>query len=57
MPVGYDSWKTYTPDQYPEEHAKDCPMHEDNHDGEPAVCRCPTPAELKAEAAELREDR
>lgn len=27
-------------------------MHEDNHDGEPAECTCPTEQELRAEAAE-----
>lgn len=57
MPSSFDAWKTHTPDQDPEEHVQTCPLHEDNHDGEPAVCKCPTPPELKAEAAELREDR
>mgnify|MGYP001574539238 CR=1 FL=1 len=31
-------------------------MHEDNHDGEPAHCTCPTLDELKADAAEARAD-
>lgn len=54
MNTGYDAWRTRTPWEDEPEHCRDCPMHEDNHDGEPASCTCPTPAELKAEEAEAR---
>lgn len=57
LPKGYDAWRTRTPWDDERDHIKSCPMHEDKHDGEPAVCECPTPAELKAEAAEERADR
>lgn len=53
---GYDAWKTWTPDQDGKEHRLDCPMHEDNHDGEPAQCTCPTEQDMKEEAAERRFD-
>jgi hypothetical protein len=52
FPSGYDAWKTWTPDQDDVDHVDDCPMNEDNHDGEPAVCTCPTPKEVAADRAE-----
>lgn len=54
--AGYDAWKTRTPYEDEPDHLPDCPMHEDNHDGEPAECTCPTTDELKAAAAEARAD-
>lgn len=53
---GYDDWLTYNPWDDDVEHLKECPMHEDNHDGEPARCTCPTVQDLKDEAAERRFD-
>ena len=57
LPASYDAWRTSHPWEDEREHLDDCPMHEDNHDGEPAECTCPTPDELKADAAEARADR
>lgn len=51
---GLDTWKTRLPDE--EEHLPTCPCHEDNHDGEAAVCTCPSPEDLKAQAEEDRFD-
>ncbi|MES2155410.1 MAG: hypothetical protein V4510_09780 [bacterium] len=57
LPASYDAWRTATPWDDEPEHVKTCPRHEDNHDGEPADCTCPTPAEIAAERAEDRSDR
>ncbi len=57
LPAGYDKWHLGNPWDDVEDHLPDCPMHEDNHDGEWAECTCPTPDELKADAAEEMADR
>lgn len=59
LPAGYDAWRTIEPED--PEHAKVCPQHPDHKcDAEcyhgPLECRCPTPEEMKAEAAEARMD-
>ncbi len=51
--MAYDDWKTMTPDD--QEHIESCPYHEDNHDGEPATCTCPSEADMAEEAADRRE--
>ena len=54
LPSGYDSWRTRTPWEDDFDHVVTCPMHEDNHDGEPAVCECPTKEEIAEARAEAR---
>ena len=56
LPASYDAWRTRTPWDDEPKHLRDCPRHEDNHDGEPAECTCPSPSELKADAAEAQAD-
>lgn len=48
----YDAWKTATPYDDEQEHAKDCPQYKDCE----AACMCPTPNELAVEQAEYRND-
>lgn len=52
FPASYDAWKTRTPLEDEREHVVTCPLHEDNHDGEPAVCERPT----DGDAAEIKAD-
>lgn len=54
LPASYDAWRTATPYDDEIEHVKTCPRHEDNHDGEPAVCTCPTWQEIEADRAQAR---
>ena len=54
LPASYDAWRTRTPYDDEPDHLTDCPMHEDQPDGDD--CACPTQDELKADAAEARAD-
>lgn len=56
LPSGYDFWRTAAPWEEAFDHSLDCPLHEDNHDGEAAVCECPKKEEIKALRAEARAD-
>lgn len=52
----HDAIKTRNPWDDDVEHLEGCPRHEDNHDGEEADCTCPSPEDLRAEAAEAAAD-
>lgn len=57
LPKSYDAWRQSTPYDDDFVHVSTCPLHEDNHDGEPAVCECPTKAEIAEARADARADR